>query len=42
MLRHTSLLVSLVLLLDRLPWPAEPAQGSRGGDDPKPLPIGSL
>jgi hypothetical protein len=24
MLRYTSLLVSLVLLIDRLPWPSEP------------------
>ena len=30
MLRHTSLLVSLVLLIDRLPWPAEPTTRSRG------------
>jgi hypothetical protein len=30
MLRHKGLLVSLVLLVDRLPWPAEPAERSRG------------
>jgi hypothetical protein len=30
MLRHTSLLVSLGLLVDRLPWPPEPAQRPRG------------
>jgi hypothetical protein len=30
MLRHTSLLVSLVLLVDRLPWPPEPVQRLRG------------
>jgi Transposase DDE domain len=30
MLRHTSVLVSLVLLTDRLPWPAEPTKRSRG------------
>jgi Transposase DDE domain len=30
MLRQTSLLVSLVLLIDRLPWPPEPAKRPRG------------
>jgi hypothetical protein len=30
MLRHTSLLVSLVLRIDRLPWPPEPAKRPRG------------
>jgi hypothetical protein len=30
MLRHTSLLVSLVRLIDRLPWPSEPAKRPRG------------
>jgi hypothetical protein len=30
MLRHKGLLVSLVLLVDRLPWPPEPAKRSRG------------
>jgi Transposase DDE domain len=30
MLRQKSLLVSLVLLVDRLPWPVEPAKRSRG------------
>ena len=30
MLRHTSLLVSLVLLIDRLPWPSEPTTRPRG------------
>lgn len=30
MLRQTSLLVSLVVLIDRLPWPPEPAQRPRG------------
>jgi hypothetical protein len=30
MLRHQGLLVSLVLLVDRLPWPGEPAKRSRG------------
>jgi Transposase DDE domain len=30
MLRQKGLLVSLVLLVDRLPWPVEPAQRSRG------------
>jgi hypothetical protein len=30
MLRHKSLLVSLVLLVDRLPWPPEPAKRPRG------------
>jgi Transposase DDE domain len=30
MLRHTSILVSLVLLVDRLPWPAEPPKRPRG------------
>jgi hypothetical protein len=30
MLRHKSLLVSLVLLVDRLPWEPEPTQRSRG------------
>ena len=30
MLRHTSVLVSLVLLVDRLPWPAEPTKRPRG------------
>jgi hypothetical protein len=30
MLRHKSLLVSLVVLMDRLPWPPEPAQRPRG------------
>jgi Transposase DDE domain len=30
MLRHTSLLVSLVLLIDRLPWPAAPGKRPRG------------
>jgi hypothetical protein len=30
MLRQTSLLVSLVRLIDRLPWPPEPAQRPRG------------
>jgi hypothetical protein len=30
MLRQTSLLVSLVSLVDRLPWPPEPAKRSRG------------
>jgi hypothetical protein len=30
MLRQTRLLVSLVLLMDRLPWPPEPAIRPRG------------
>jgi hypothetical protein len=30
MLRHTSLLVSLVLLIDRLPWPSAPVKRPRG------------
>jgi Transposase DDE domain len=30
MLRYTSLLASLVLLVDRLPWPPEPAKRPRG------------
>jgi hypothetical protein len=30
MLRQTSLLVSLVLLIDRLPWPSEPTKRPRG------------
>jgi hypothetical protein len=30
MLRHKSLLVSLVLLVERLPWPPEPAKRPRG------------
>ena len=30
MLRQTSLLVSLVLLMDRLPWPSEPTKRPRG------------
>ena len=30
MLRHKSLLVSLVLLIDRLPWPAAPGKRPRG------------
>ena len=30
MLRHTSLLVSLVLLIDRLPWPFAPIKRPRG------------
>jgi hypothetical protein len=30
MLRQKSLLVSLVLLVDRLPWEPEPAQRPRG------------
>jgi Transposase DDE domain len=30
MLRHTSILVSLVVLVDRLPWPAEPTKRPRG------------
>lgn len=30
MLRHTSVLVSLVVLIDRLPWPPEPSQRPRG------------
>src|SRR5262245_6794871 len=30
MLRHTSVLVSLVLLVDRLPWPPEPRKRPRG------------
>src|SRR5262245_1261657 len=30
MLRQTSLLVSLVLLVDRLPWPAAPGKRPRG------------
>src|SRR4030095_15738114 len=30
MLRQTSLLVSLVLLIDRLPWPAAPGKRPRG------------
>ena len=30
MLRHPSVLVTLVRLVDRLPWPAEPVQQSRG------------
>ena len=30
MLRHTSVLVSLVLLVDRLPWPPEPHKRPRG------------
>jgi hypothetical protein len=30
MLRHKGLLVSLVVLVDRLPWPPEPAKRSRG------------
>jgi hypothetical protein len=30
MLRHKSLRVSLILLVDRLPWPPEPAKRPRG------------
>src|SRR5262247_2724865 len=30
MLRHPSVLVTLVRLVDRLPWPAEPVKPSRG------------
>ena len=30
MLRHTSVLVSLVRLIDRLPWPPEPSKRLRG------------
>ena len=30
MLRHPSVLVTLVRLVDRLPWPADPAKPSRG------------
>jgi hypothetical protein len=30
MLRYTSVLVSLVLLIDRLPWPPEPPKRPRG------------
>src|SRR5262249_61161936 len=30
MLRHPSVLVTLVRLVDRLPWPADPATPSRG------------
>ena len=30
MLQQTSLLVSLVLLIDRLPWPSEPTTQPRG------------
>ena len=30
MLRQTSVLVSLVVLIERLPWPPEPAQRPRG------------
>jgi hypothetical protein len=30
MLRQTSLLVSLVLLIDRLPWPSAPGKRLRG------------
>jgi hypothetical protein len=30
MLRQTSLLVSLVTLVDRLPWPPAPTQRPRG------------
>ena len=30
MLRHTRVLVSLVLLVDRLPWPVEPPKRPRG------------
>jgi len=30
MLRHTSVLVSLVVLMDRVPWPPEPVQRPRG------------
>ncbi len=30
MLRQKSLLVSLVVLIDRLPWPCEPATRPRG------------
>lgn len=30
MRRHKSLLVSLVLRVDRLPWPAEPTTRARG------------
>ena len=30
MLYHTSLLVSLVLLIDRLPWPSAPVKRPRG------------
>ena len=30
MLRQTRLLVSLVMLIDRLPWPPEPAKRPRG------------
>ena len=30
MLRHKSLLVSLVRLIDRLPWPPEPGKRPRG------------
>ena len=30
MLRHKSLLVSLVLLIDHLPWPPAPAKRPRG------------
>ena len=30
MLRHTSVLVTLVRLVDRLPWPSEPVTRPRG------------
>jgi hypothetical protein len=30
MLRQTSLLASLIVLIDRLPWPREPSKRSRG------------
>src|SRR5262249_60785762 len=30
MLRHRSVLVSLVVLIDRLPWPPQPAKRRRG------------
>jgi hypothetical protein len=30
MLQHKSVLVSLVVLIDRLPWPCEPATRRRG------------
>jgi hypothetical protein len=30
MLRHASILVSLIVLVDRLPWPAEPPKRPRG------------
>jgi hypothetical protein len=30
MLRHTNILVSLVRLIDRLPWPPEPPKRLRG------------